>query len=53
MTAYVVSAFRISTGEHVKHLDKTFARKSEAQAHALAANCKAFTPFYFTAKESI
>ena len=48
---YTVRTYRIDTGEHVAHLDRTFTTEAEAQAHALAANCKAYTPFFSTARE--
>ena len=49
---YIVRTYRIGTGEHVAHLDRTFTTEAEAQAHALAANCKAHTPFFSTAREA-
>lgn len=48
MTVYV---YRTDTGAHIAHLDRTFATAADARAYALAANCKAFTPFYFIARE--
>ena len=47
-----VSAYRADTGQHIAHLDRKFATAAEARAYALAANCKAFTPFYFIARET-
>lgn len=49
---YIVRTYRIDTGKHVAHLDRTFATEAEARAHALAANCKAHTPFFSTAREA-
>jgi len=47
-----VFTYRADTGQHIAHLDRTFATADEARAYALAANCKAFTPFYFIARET-
>jgi hypothetical protein len=46
----IVSAYRSDTGAHIAHLDRKFANAVDARAFALAANCKAFTPFYFIAR---
>ena len=46
-----VRTYRLDNGAHVAHLDRTFASASEARAHALAANCKAYTPFISIAQE--
>ena len=47
-----VFTYRVDTGAHIAHLDRTFATAAEARDYALAANCKAFTPFYFIARET-
>ena len=52
MTTYIVKTYCIDTGAHVAHLDRTFADAAEAQAHALAANCKAYTPFISVVREA-
>lgn len=49
---FIVRTYRIGTGEHVAHLDRAFATAAEAQAHAVAANCKAHTPFISIAREA-
>ena len=49
---FTVHAYRADTGEHIDHLDRTFDNIVEAQAHALASNCKAFTPFFFLVRET-
>lgn len=49
---YIVRTYRVDTGKHVAHLDRTFTAKAEAQAHALAANCKAHTLFISIAREA-
>lgn len=52
MTNYIVRTYRIDNGAHVAHLDRVFPTAAEAQAHALAANCKAYTPFISIAREA-
>lgn len=49
---FTVRTYRINNGAHVAHLDRTFATAAEAQAHALAANCKAYAPFISIAQEA-
>jgi hypothetical protein len=49
---HTVYVYRIDTGARIAHLDRTFDTASEARSYALAANCKAFTPFYFIAREA-
>jgi len=49
---YIVRTYRVDTGERVAHLDRAFTNAAEAQAHALAANCKAHTPFISFAREA-
>ena len=46
-----VFTYRADSGQHIAHLDRTFATADEARVYALAANCKSFTPFYFIARE--
>lgn len=48
---YIVRTYRIGNGAHVAHLDRTFNTAAEARDHALAANCKAYTPFISTVRE--
>lgn len=49
---YIVRTYRIDNGAHVAHLDRTFDNAAKAQDHALAANCKAYTPFISIASEA-
>ena len=49
---YIVRTYRTDTGEHIAHLDRTFATLEAARADALAANCKAYTPFFSLAREA-
>ena len=44
-SVYTVRTYRVDNGEHIAHLDRDFDSVDAAKAHALAANCKAFTPF--------
>ena len=48
---YLVRTYRIDNGAHVAHLDRTFDTAAEARDYALAANCKAHTPFISTVRE--
>lgn len=48
---YLVRTYRIDNGTHVAHLDRAFDTAAEARDHALAANCKAHTPFICTVRE--
>ncbi len=53
--AYIVRVYRIDNGAHLAHLahlDRAFDTSIEAHDHALAANCKAYTPFIFIASEA-
>lgn len=43
---YTVLTYRIDNGARVAHLDRTFDSVEAARDHALAANCKAYTPFF-------
>jgi hypothetical protein len=45
---FLVKAYRVDNGQHIAHLDVQFADESSARADALAKNCKAYTPFFFT-----
>jgi hypothetical protein len=49
---YLVNTYRIDNGAHVAHLDRTFDTVAEARAYALAANCKAYTPFISIVRET-
>lgn len=49
---YIVRTYRIDNGAHVAHLDRNFDNPAKARDHALAANCKAYTPFIAIASEA-
>lgn len=49
---YIVRTYRIDNGAHVAHLDRTFDNAAKARDHALATNCKAYTPFISIASEA-
>lgn len=49
-TQYIVQAYRTDNGAHVAHLDRAHASQNAAQRDALASNCKAYTPFFFTVR---
>jgi hypothetical protein len=43
---FTVKAHR--NGQHIAHLDARFDNEAAARVDALAKNCKAFTPFFYT-----
>jgi hypothetical protein len=45
---FTVKAYRVDNGQHIAHLDVCFTDEAAARADALAKNCKAYTPFFFT-----
>jgi hypothetical protein len=47
---YEVRIYRVDTGAPVHHLTRAYASAPEAAAAAIAINCKAFVPFYATAR---
>jgi hypothetical protein len=48
---HTTQTYRVDTGAHIAHLDRAFASAEAASAHALAANCKPFTPFITIARK--
>lgn len=46
-----VCVYRTDTGARVAHLDRTFDTGAQARAWAIAANCKAYSPFYYIVRE--
>ena len=49
---YIVRTYRVDTGEHLPHLDRTFPTLQAAVDEMLAANCKPYTPFISTARKA-
>ena len=47
---FTVKAYRVDNGQHIAHLDVQFDSEAAARADALAKNCKAFTPFFYSVK---
>lgn len=45
---FTVKAYRADNGQHIAHLDAQFDSEAAARADALAKNCKAFTPFFYS-----
>jgi hypothetical protein len=51
---YQVIIQRMDAGfARIDHLTRQFSTKQEAQAYALALNCKAWTPFYASVRPSV